>query len=102
MIRRPPRSTLFPYTTLFRSAPGLPYYLRRPITLITHDGSEISPYIVYSLRDRADWPEGVVKTSVADDWVSQRTNGVLVLANHRAKRALQEFAARHNVAVSQI
>src|SRR2546422_8369933 len=27
MIRRPPRSTLFPYTTLFRSLPGL---LARP------------------------------------------------------------------------
>src|SRR2546427_3842071 len=24
MIRRPPRSTLFPYTTLFRSQPGTP------------------------------------------------------------------------------
>src|SRR2546422_461465 len=24
MIRRPPRSTLFPYTTLFRSASGVP------------------------------------------------------------------------------
>src|SRR3712207_7030454 len=24
MIRRPPRSTLFPYTTLFRSRPGCP------------------------------------------------------------------------------
>src|SRR3712207_7099291 len=24
MIRRPPRSTLFPYTTLFRSSTGLP------------------------------------------------------------------------------
>src|SRR5256885_9634050 len=24
MIRRPPRSTLFPYTTLFRSQPGAP------------------------------------------------------------------------------
>src|SRR3712207_8866186 len=24
MIRRPPRSTLFPYTTLFRSGPSLP------------------------------------------------------------------------------
>src|SRR2546422_7202608 len=24
MIRRPPRSTLFPYTTLFRSWPGFP------------------------------------------------------------------------------
>src|SRR5256885_11264470 len=28
MIRRPPRSTLFPYTTLFRSSPPLP--LHRP------------------------------------------------------------------------
>src|SRR2546430_9513099 len=27
MIRRPPRSTLFPYTTLFRSAPGQPQKL---------------------------------------------------------------------------
>src|SRR2546430_10572534 len=25
MIRRPPRSTLFPYTTLFRSTPALEY-----------------------------------------------------------------------------
>src|SRR2546426_6730880 len=25
MIRRPPRSTLFPYTTLFRSIAGLPF-----------------------------------------------------------------------------
>src|SRR5688572_32252426 len=24
MLRRPPRSTLFPYTTLFRSQPGIP------------------------------------------------------------------------------
>src|SRR5215213_11492888 len=29
MIRRPPRSTLFPYTTLFRSRPG-PVARRRP------------------------------------------------------------------------
>src|SRR5688572_31182476 len=29
MLRRPPRSTLFPYTTLFRSAPNLRCYLRR-------------------------------------------------------------------------
>src|SRR2546430_15632270 len=26
MIRRPPRSTLFPYTTLFRSAPAMAQY----------------------------------------------------------------------------
>src|SRR5256886_7965844 len=29
MIRRPPRSTLFPYTTLFRSRAALPTHLRR-------------------------------------------------------------------------
>src|SRR3712207_7586185 len=28
MIRRPPRSTLFPYTTLFRSGCGTPRHLR--------------------------------------------------------------------------
>src|ERR1022692_2293357 len=30
MIRRPPRSTLFPYTTLFRSSAPTPYLHRRP------------------------------------------------------------------------
>src|SRR3989442_12994289 len=36
MIRRPPRSTLFPYTTLFRSDPvGLPGGLRR----LLHQGA---------------------------------------------------------------
>src|SRR5260221_1754837 len=30
MIRRPPRSTLFPYTTLFRSHPDIPQLLRSP------------------------------------------------------------------------
>src|SRR3712207_8881401 len=31
MIRRPPRSTLFPYTTLFRSVPSIPLTLRDPM-----------------------------------------------------------------------
>src|SRR3712207_7595058 len=30
MIRRPPRSTLFPYTTLFRSPPGWPFQVHPP------------------------------------------------------------------------
>src|SRR2546430_9976637 len=37
MIRRPPRSTLFPYTTLFRSHASRPHHrdpaLRRPLPL---------------------------------------------------------------------
>src|SRR3989454_12773610 len=31
MIRRPPRSTLFPYTTLFRSLFQLPPYLKKDL-----------------------------------------------------------------------
>src|SRR2546425_3192779 len=34
MIRRPPRSTLFPYTTLFRSASHVPCTLTRNSSLI--------------------------------------------------------------------
>src|SRR3712207_7586571 len=33
MIRRPPRSTLFPYTTLFRSDRQVGQHLRRPVVL---------------------------------------------------------------------
>src|SRR3712207_8918129 len=35
MIRRPPRSTLFPYTTLFRSMPVL--------DVLLHDGAQDGP-----------------------------------------------------------
>src|SRR3712207_7160910 len=53
MIRRPPRSTLFPYTTLFRSpntaqsesssaAPGDSRPRRSPITACTVDGSALA------------------------------------------------------------
>src|SRR3712207_8897022 len=38
MIRRPPRSTLFPYTTLFRSAA-----VRVPVERYAHGGSLPSP-----------------------------------------------------------
>src|SRR3712207_8994870 len=41
MIRRPPRSTLFPYTTLFRSITGTGYaadYTRHSVNLSTEYG----------------------------------------------------------------
>src|SRR5256885_10247353 len=39
MIRRPPRSTLFPYTTLFRSHPGAAHRLEEHFTPRGHVGS---------------------------------------------------------------
>src|SRR3712207_8545654 len=46
MIRRPPRSTLFPYTTLFRSHAG-------PLLDVVARAREVDP------RDRAHAPLGV-------------------------------------------
>src|SRR5256885_15445451 len=46
MIRRPPRSTLFPYTTLFRSlAPQIlrPMPSHAPYTPATHSPAELTP-----------------------------------------------------------
>src|SRR5688572_30884014 len=42
MIRRPPRSTLFPYTTLFRSVHGAAEaQLREPVAVALEDGQEV-------------------------------------------------------------
>src|SRR3712207_4048836 len=51
MIRRPPRSTLFPYTTLFRSVP-LPNKRGRPKT---HTAREILNAIFYVLKSGCAW-----------------------------------------------
>src|SRR3712207_7690390 len=47
MIRRPPRSTLFPYTTLFRSLNGKPTYMKMVL-------------------DQGFWPEGYL-TAPSDE-----------------------------------
>src|SRR5689334_23862722 len=53
MIRRPPRSTLFPYTTLFRSSKKLDFYLKYESTgrLVTNDQPDhwtrVSSHIVH-------------------------------------------------------
>src|SRR2546430_4727079 len=49
MIRRPPRSTLFPYTTLFRSIGGAGK-LRRPVGLAGRRGDALA---ALEMRDRS-------------------------------------------------
>src|SRR3712207_8689767 len=44
MIRRPPRSTLFPYTTLFRSRPRSGLALKHGITCLNTPGTIDSDY----------------------------------------------------------
>src|SRR5215208_5298429 len=66
MIRRPPRSTLFPYTTLFRSRPGalrLPAGLPRRAILAVHRpgsrGRQRGPGRLYTRVERGRPPAGV-------------------------------------------
>src|SRR3712207_5377999 len=51
MIRRPPRSTLFPYTTLFRSSqswPGASWRVSAPPRRSPHSWKEASVKVVYN------------------------------------------------------
>src|SRR2546427_7616831 len=56
MIRRPPRSTLFPYTTLFRSVEPAQKILSRKVLLpgvaIQAAGDQVAVRIASRLRDR--------------------------------------------------
>src|SRR3712207_7517822 len=58
MIRRPPRSTLFPYTTLFRSQPGavegVPRWRERPRRRLSRRGRASNPSICLFRRTRSE------------------------------------------------
>src|SRR5256885_15308682 len=72
MIRRPPRSTLFPYTTLFRSALVAPRYERRTRRLDLFQGVEDVPAArdLRRIRPRADQDKIVVHHVEAPDAVA--------------------------------
>src|SRR3712207_7001293 len=79
MIRRPPRSTLFPYTTLFRSRDA-----RRPLAVVMSGGQELFPLqelaAVFALQTREDTAAGGItiayrdRTIVLTDRKSTRLN----------------------------
>src|SRR2546430_12628707 len=53
MIRRPPRSTLFPYTTLFRSHGSLPEIAVRDLATVRH-GSALKGAVIRKRLARVD------------------------------------------------
>src|SRR5258708_31565976 len=59
MIRRPPRSTLFPYTTLFRSLPS------RNLDRALADGTGIDR------ADRTPYHQGLKGCSVSSGWLGR-------------------------------
>src|SRR5258707_5471145 len=78
MIRRPPRSTLFPYTTLFRSA--------------AHQGKRQHGHPLQALRRRA--PELAIGSSRSEEHTSElqsRQYLVCRLLLEKKKKKRQEF-----------
>src|SRR3712207_8038656 len=82
MIRRPPRSTLFPYTTLFRSPSADPpersASLRRSAR---HGRASFSP----RLRHRTSTP--AERTSMADDTILPETTAALLRETATRRRS---------------
>src|SRR3712207_7785300 len=63
MIRRPPRSTLFPYTTLFRSSRSVWLISKPPsVSLATSSGLLIAPTLVQALPRVGPAPQAVKPT----------------------------------------
>src|SRR5256885_6496245 len=58
MIRRPPRSTLFPYTTLFRSQHPAALEQRRKIDDVAQDGSGV---VIAVDVDQSEFQPGIAK-----------------------------------------
>src|SRR2546430_8052660 len=87
MIRRPPRSTLFPYTTLFRSiiSPNHPaYYFTRSSVLIDYIGVKSKLYGPYGLA------------------ASEIATAHEVSASHARNTAIDRKSTRLNSSHSQI
>src|SRR3989442_8348880 len=73
MIRRPPRSTLFPYTTLFRSL------------IVRHPGRS----------QHADHPRQRAHPIRGGDERERRETGILVLAPDRDREAVPQRSEEH-------
>src|SRR5690242_21447399 len=76
MIRRPPRSTLFPYTTLFRS----PYDVARP------DGGWLLPRFIGRELDRMALQQGAMRSEEHTSELQSHVNLVCRLLLEKKKQ----------------
>src|SRR3712207_8916939 len=65
MIRRPPRSTLFPYTTLFRSRRHSGRGERMAALLLTRVPSGLAPKCVKTTKTGASWGGATISGGLA-------------------------------------
>src|SRR5438309_8563142 len=89
MIRRPPRSTLFPYTTLFRSQKVIPVALgKQDILVKSKTGSGKTASFATPLCELVDWEENKPR--------SEEHTSELQSQFHLVCRLLLEKKKKHN------
>src|SRR2546429_7404571 len=92
MIRRPPRSTLFPYTTLFRSTAD---HGVEALILGREDGLGGRPERLYSHRSRVETPHGEGRSEEHTSELQSRLHLVcrLLLEKKKASRIKRQHIA---------
>src|SRR2546430_15731055 len=99
MIRRPPRSTLFPYTTLFRSNSQVAVFPNA----ISADLAKV-PFIEAFDRVRGrdvTYGDAIIFVGSADSEVAMRHGKVPMVTPTTEGEALREAMARNGVMVSE-
>src|SRR2546430_11146815 len=89
MIRRPPRSTLFPYTTLFRSLEPLSMSSAAP-PMLTPDVSPSSDKVVVGLIDMVVQRDGTFLGDFLEPTVA-------MLGDHRSEEHTSELQSQSNL-----
>src|SRR5256885_9065913 len=98
MIRRPPRSTLFPYPTLFRSGLLLARARRRSHPVVSHGGGDS----VWINPGKSEQPDGDRRFGRGQDRKSTRLNSshlVISYAVFCLKKNKREPVNKHAVPV---
>src|SRR5256886_13019894 len=112
MIRRPPRSTLFPYTTLFRSGPRLWLTGGRqvvgrgdqqapPVRALLHLGLDLRRHDVVALPDLPAASQRPVHSDEARRDVAERAGQVVLLGQERLLRGQDGGEVRYALPVLQ-
>src|SRR3712207_9473725 len=110
MIRRPPRSTLFPYTTLFRSFVSMQNHLnllyreeeREMLPLCRAEGIGVTPYSpLASGRLTRDWSAESTLRSETDQ-IAKRKYDATADTDRQVVERVAELADKHGVPRVQI
>src|SRR3712207_8316235 len=88
MIRRPPRSTLFPYTTLFRSEVGQPDEGRRRV-----DAVEVDEDVVDGVGEREQQEDGHDGHGRSEEHTSELQSRQYLVCRLLLEKTKQNYAA---------